>query len=795
MDAGGLQQGFRLEEWRVEPGAARIISGDLARVLPPQQLRLLLRLAETHGETVSREDLREAGWPGEQATDPMLQQALRELQDTLGDTQDDPRFIVAVAKRGYALVGHFDSLANTTDSRDAAQKAASRKPTILGRLIALIGEMRRRSVFKVAAAYLFGMWIVLQVAEVTFEPLQLPDWWMTALTILAVVGLPIVLALAWSYEITDSGIMLDPGSGPAVRLPRARRALAPAMVAGVALMAAVTGVAWWRTIGSPTDEPQRAPASGPPSLAVLPLTDMSPAGGSEYLGDGLSEELSARLAQIPGLRVASRTSAFEFKDQNIDVRKIGEALGVQHLLEGSVRRDGDAVRVTVQLIDAETGFHIWTGTYDREWRKLLLVQQEIAEAVAAALQVVLTPSGDAGAGSTATAAEIDPRALDPYLAGLALLRQPGDPGAMREAARRFTDAIELAPAFAGAHAGLCRARLRQFAQLRDPALLSAGELSCRRAIEIDPSLVDTRKALAQLRVSSGDYAEAEDRYRELLERYPLDADIHIGLADALAGRGKQDLAELGYRRAAEVEPAYWAAHSALGSFLFQHGRIEEAEASFEDVTALVPASALAWSNLGATRQMLGDFSGALAAYQTSLLLEPSVLAHSNLATTHFYLGQFDQAVHEFEQAIALGSHDQSIWGNLGDALWQVQGRRDDAVAAYRRAIELAEAERAQVHADPTLLAQLGYYWGRVGDLERSIGHLDRALATGADHVYVQYFRAVAATDRGDVDEALEALGRLIELGYPVALLRAGPEFGSLVADERFKAVVDRADRA
>jgi TolB-like protein/tetratricopeptide (TPR) repeat protein len=563
------------------------------------------------------------------------------------------------------------------------------------------------------------------------------------------------------------------------------------MVAGVALMSVVTGLAWWRTIDSPAGAPRISAAGGPPSLAVLPLTDMSAAGGSAYLGDGLSEELAARLAQIPGLRVASRTSAFNFKDQNIDVRKIGQALGVRHLLEGSVRREGDAVRVTVKLVDAESGFQIWSGSYDREWRKLLVVQQDIAEAVAVALQVVLVP----GVGTATAATEIDPRALDPYLAGLALLRQPGDPGAMREATRRFAETTERAPEFAGAHAGLCRARLRQFEQSRDPAVLAAGELSCRRAIELDPSLIDTEKALARLRVSSGDYAEAESRYRGLLERYPLDADVHIGLADALAGQGEQDLAEQSYRRAAEVEPAYWAAHSSLGGFLFQRGRIGEAVASFEKVTALVPASAQAWSNLGGARQLLGDFSGALTAYQTSLLLEPSVGAHSNLATSHFYLGQFDQAVQEYERALALGGHDHTIWGNLGDALWQVPGRRADSIEAYRKAIELAEAEPAQVRSDPMLLAQLGYYRGRVGDLESSIGNLDQALATGADHVYVQYYRAVAATDRGDVDEALEALGRLVELGYPVALLRSGPEFGSLVGDERFKAVLDRDERA
>jgi TolB-like protein/Tfp pilus assembly protein PilF/DNA-binding winged helix-turn-helix (wHTH) protein len=795
MDADDLMGGFRLGHWLVEPRAERITSDDRARILPPHQMRVLLCMAARHGETVERDELREAAWPNVAATDDMVDEAIRELRDALGDSIDEPQCIVAVGHRGYALICHFEPLPSLTDSADAAAPDADSPRTFSGRLLELVSEMRRRSVFRVAGTYLVGMWILLQVGETTFEPLGLPDWWMTVLTILAVVGLPIVVVLAWTYEMTAGGIVLDPGTGRAVHLPRPRRAVAPAMVAGVALMAAVTGFAWWRTIDSPADATRDQPKPGPPSIAVLPLVDMSPGGGSEYLGDGLSEELSTRLAQIPGLRVAARTSAFEFKDKSLDVRRIGQALGVEHVLEGSVRRDGDSLRVTVQLIDADTGYHVWAGSYDREWRNLLSAQDAIAHDVAEALRVVLAPPGDAGTSVAGTATEIDPRALDPYLAGLALLRQPSDVSTTLEAARRFSAAVALSPGLAGAHAGLCRVRLRQFEQSRDPEALASGERSCRRAIEIDPSLVDTEKALAQLELSSGRFSAATGRYRELLQRYPQDADVYIGLANALAAQGEQDAAELSYRRAAQAEPAYWAAQNALGAFLFQHGRIDEAETSFEKVTALVPSSALAWSNLGGARQMQGDFSGARTAYQTSLRLEPSVEGHSNLATTYFYLGQFADAVEAFERAIALGGHDQAIWGNLGDALWQVPARRDDAIEAYRKAIELGESELARQADNPMLLAQLGYYRGRVGELDASLDYLDRALAVGADHVYVQYYRAVAASDRGDVNAALDAVDYLVTLGYPVALLRSAPEFGSLVGDDRFKALLHREDPA
>lgn len=782
METDDLQTGFRLGEWLIEPRAFRISGGGRVHALSYPQLEILLCLVEHLGEAVDRRQLRARGWPSESSTDEKLRDAIRALQVALGDAAGHPRYIIPVGHRGYALIAHFESSAVTRTSW-------------IGRAQSLLAELRRRHVFKVTAAYLVGMWIMLQVAEITFKPLHLPDWWLTALTIATVVGLPIVAVLAWSYELTPGGVVLDLADKRAVRFPRARRAVAPAAVAGVSLMAAITGFAWWRTIDEPVAKAAAPLPDGPPSIAVLPLVDLSAAGGNSYLGDGLSEELATRLAQIPGLRVAARTSAFEFKDRNLDARRIGEALGVRNLLEGSVRRDGNALRVSVQLVDAATGLHLWAGSYDRDWRQVLAVQDDIAHAITEALQVVLSPakaeSGPARpAPITPPGALLDVRALDPYLAGLALLRQPGDQSQLREAQSQFQEVVELAPRFAGAHAGLCRARLKEFDQTRDPAALAAGESACRRALELDPALVDTEKALAELELRAGEYQQAADRYRGMLARNPLDADLHIGFGDALSGMSKDDLAELSYRRAVEVEPAYWQSHNALGRYLFQRGRSDEAEIEFRKMVALVPSSALAWSNLGGAQQMQGDFAGALAGYRKSLELEPSASAYSNLATVQFYLGEFDEAARNYEAAASRAAHDQTVWGNLGDALWLVAGRRDEAVRAYRKAIELAEVERARTPDDPILQAQLGYYLGRVGETAASRRHLDAAAATGAGLVYVQYFLARAANDRGNVEAALSAVRKLVSLGYPVELLRSAPEFGKLVNDARYRKLLE-----
>ena len=777
MDAADLQGQFRLGECLVEPRESRITGPAGTFVLEMEHFALLCCLATNHGEAVSRVHLRQCAWPHGGGSDQSLRAGIRALREALGGSLRDRRYIVSVGRDGFALVAHFELLppgAGAAVPEARAIAPPQPPPGLIGRLQHLVAELRRRSVFKVAGGYLVGMWLVLQIAETTFEPLRLPEWWLTVLTILAVVGLPIVTALAWSYEITPGGIVLDSDLTGGVHLPRARRAVAPAIVAGVALMAMVTGFAWWQSISIEAGAPPVAPDPGYPSIAVLPLVDMSPAGGITYLGDGLSEELSARLAQIPGLRVAARTSAFEFKDRNLDVRRIGEALGVRHVLEGSVRRDGDNLRVTMQLIDAANGYHVWAGSYDRGWRDVIAIQDDIARSVTEALRVVLAPQAQPG---RAEPAAPDVRAIDPYLAGLALLRQSGDMSKMREAEQRFAEAIAIAPSFARAHAGMCTLGVRLYRKTQDPAHVVRAEEACRRALELDPTLLETEKGLAALYLASGRLGESEAIYRRLVELYPADADGHMGLGQVLEASGRPEEAQSSLRAALQAEPAFWGAYAALGAFLFQRGRVDEATDAFREVTELAP-SANAFSNLGAALQLKGDLDGAAEAFIRSLAIEPSSSAYSNLGTVYYFRGRYEDAVAEYARATALTAQDQALWGNLADALWQIEGRREEARGHYRRAIALAERQLESSPQDSLLVAQLGYYYGRVAEPERSRRYLGRAAAA-SDDPHVAYYQAVAAADRDDLAAARDAVAEAARLGFPEKLLQADPSLAAV----------------
>ena len=643
-------------------------------------------------------------------------------------------------------------------------------PHLTARVLALVEELRRRHVLKVAVGYLVAAWLILQIAQTTFAPLRLPEWWITALTILAVIGFPVVTVLAWLYDITPAGIVADT-SGSRIELPRPRRSLAPWIVTGVTAMAAVTGFAWWRSIqNAPLELPNGGPAFA--SIAVLPLVDMSPVGGaSGYLGDGLSEELSAQLAQVGGLRVAARTSAFTFKGRNVDVREIARTLGVRHVLEGSVRRQGSRVRVTAQLIDASTGFHSWTESYDRPADDLLSIQQDIAAAITEQLKIVLTKAQARQLEQPPTGS---PRAYDYYLAGLAQLRQAGGLNQLQEAEHLFQRALQADPRFARAYAGLCETAIARYGRTRAVGELASAESACRSALGTGSWLPATELALGKLYVTSGRPEQGEAVFRQLLLRDPHNADAHIGLAGALEAEGQLSEAEQSFREATRIEPGYWNTHNRLGTFLVQHGRAAEAAVAFEHVTELAPGNSSGHNNLGTALLMSGQFDGAAAAFRRSIAIDPARAAYANLGTIYFFLHQYDTAIEMFSQAIELAQEDFEVRGGRADVLWQMEGRRDEALADYRVAIAQAEKVLAIDSSSAVAWAQLGCYYGRIGDAARSTELIQRAAAMAPDDGFVSYYAAVAAADRGDHAAAARLVSQAIAQGYPEALVKADP---------------------
>jgi len=465
----------------------------------------------------------------------------------------------------------------------------------------LFAELKRRHVFKVAAIYGATAFVVLQLADLLGQGLQLPAEFLSMITVLVLLGFPFALIVAWAFEVTPEGVRrTDPASREELEAivaePASRRW--PAGLLAFAGVAALVAGAWWvgRRSAAPdapraavgTDSLQLAygdVADDPrPSIAVLPFADMSREGDQEYFSDGMTEELLNTLANIRELRVSGRTSTFAYKDREEDLRTIGRELGVQYLVEGSVRKDGDELRITAQLINANDGSHLWSDAYDRKLEGVFAIQTEIATSIADQLRVPLglddpsdlvQPTGDF-------------EAYDLYLSARARMRERGR--SMNEAVRLYRAAIAADSAWAPAWAGLAEAlEIRLWygdafgGQLPDSATVAAelddAETAARHALELDPASSSAHVALGNVLRDRFEWEPAERAYRQALALDPDNAEAYQQYGELLTVSGRIAKGVRAADRAAALDPAP-VRFNVLGTGLWCDDRYDEAERAY-----------------------------------------------------------------------------------------------------------------------------------------------------------------------------------------------------------------------
>src|SRR6266436_936528 len=301
-------------------------------------------------------------------------------------------------------------------------------------------ELKRRNVYKVAVAYAVVGWLLAQIATQIFPFLEIPNWVVRLVIVLIAIGFPIALVIAWAFETTPEGIKRTEVADAAHEHSRGKTWIYVVVIGaivsiGLFLLGRYSAATY--DAGSARAEPAAIPAK---SIAVLPFENLSDDKNTAYFSDGITEEILNALAQIPNLKVAARRSAFQFKGNDLDLHKIGQALGVAHILEGSLQKAGDQVRINVQLVDVQSGLQAWSEKYDRKLDNVFAVEDEIAKAIATRLRVQLT--GGAGQPLVVDSTN-NPQAHELYLRGLTLLAARG-PG-LREARDSFEQAVKLDP--------------------------------------------------------------------------------------------------------------------------------------------------------------------------------------------------------------------------------------------------------------------------------------------------------------------------------------------------------------
>jgi len=509
-------------------------------------------------------------------------------------------------------------------------------------------ELKRRNVYKVAVAYAVVGWLLVQVATQVFPFLEIPNWVVRLVIALVVIGFPIALIIAWAFELTPEGLIrtedveLPEGSGS-----KNRTWIYVALI-GAALSVALFFIGRY-TAGSHATLRQSEAAIGPQkSIAVLPLLNESGDPGDEYFSDGLSEELIAALAQINGLKVIGRSSSFRFKDRHEEPKAIGEKLGVSTLLEGTVRKQDDRVRIVAELVNAADGIALWTRTFDRELRDIFTVQQEIARAVAESLKVTLLGSSEKSAQMASSSVE----AHNAYLqAHFHFQRRNVED--YRKALTYFDQAIQLDPNYALAYAeraevwtmvgDLTGERATAYPKARSDA---------EKAVEIAPVLAEAHAALGWVRFfGQWKFSEGLSELSRAKELSPANPTANDLLARVIVYLGRIDEAERQARQAVELDPLSVATQFNLARVLFISGKLDEANAAGRKIAELQPSSSSShrWQVLVAVQR--GDGETALREAQ----LEPDEgFRPFELALAHYVRGDRKAADAALAELVASG---------------------------------------------------------------------------------------------------------------------------------------------
>ena len=500
-------------------------------------------------------------------------------------------------------------------------------------MLRFLAELKRRKVIQTAVLYAVSAWVLLQVAELLLEMLEVPPWGLKLIFVLLLIGFPLALLLSWMNQVSPEGIRRE------TPVPEPPRGLPPA------------GAYSSHAAGAPAAAmPPQEPAAAERSIAVLPFANLSEDKANEYFADGLSDELLNLLSRVAGLRVVARTSSFSFKGRTASAAEIARELKVTHLLEGSVRRSGSRVRITAQLIRASDSSHVWSQSFDRDLSDIFAVQDEIAAAVARGLELKLF------GGPAPKAQPTDPRAYALYLQGRHFFSLYSATG-YAQAIPALEGALAIDPGFAPAWGILGALYWGQ----ANNSLIPYGEgarkarLASDKALALDPEQAEPMSLLGLLDVIEHcDVARGLQRIHRALELEPHNQRVLSRAANVARQRGRTEEA-IGYaEQALNADPLSPNAHAVLGLTYYYAGRLDDAEAMRRRLLALSPGWLSGYYYLGRILLERGDARAALAAMEQ----EPSPMWRlTGLALVHHALGSHvasDAALEELRKEDPVG---------------------------------------------------------------------------------------------------------------------------------------------
>lgn len=664
-------------------------------------------------------------------------------------------------------------------------------------------ELKRRNVYRVAVAYAVVAWLLIQIATQVFPFFEIPNWAVRLVVLLLALGFPIALILAWAFEVTPDGIQLTTGARQE-KAPR-NRMRRPIFWSLIGLGAA-SGLLLSFHLLRPAPVKEAGQPPGRRSVAVLPFENLSEDKANAYFADGMQDEIITRLAKIGDLKVISRTSTHAYRARPAKLSEIARQLGVGHIVEGSVQKIGDRVRINVQLIEAQTDEHLWAELYDRNLTDIFAVQSEVATAIAQKLQAKLTGREQAAVASKPTA---NLAAYDAYLRGIDFTSRAGQTETDRkQAIALFEEAVRLDPSFAQAWAALAQEHAGFHFQQWDvsPARKEAARLAVETATRLNPSAAETLLANAYYRYHiERDYNGARDLFEKIKREVPSSSQATFALARIARRQSRWKESLRLYEEATKLNPRdanlfmdrAWT-FSMLREYRATEGMIDRA-------LAIVPNDPDVLVNKAWLYRTTGD----LAAANATLDKIPASAKSDDVGQARVNVllleRRFDEAARLLEQEVSRiekksPNEAGGAWQHLG---WvrSLAGDKEGARQAYLEGKARLELRRQQEPRNYSVASLLAFCEAGLGNKEAALREGERAMSVlpaSEDPVYGPFAEESLAgveAQVGEVERALTRLERLLVTPYgafPVtqALLRLDPLWDPLRQHPRFKALIE-----
>ena len=664
-------------------------------------------------------------------------------------------------------------------------------------------ELKRRNVFRVGVAYVVAAWLILQVIETVSDPLGLPEWTEAFFIVLLAAGFPIVLIFAWAFELTPEGLKKtrEVDRDESVTADTGKKL----NYAIIGVLVVALGYFIWERQGlveapattaagdGETTETHDADGVHGASVAVLPFVNMSADPEQEYFSDGISEELLNLLAKIPDLRVPARTSSFQFKGQNLDIADVARQLNVAHVLEGSVRKADVRIRVTAQLIEAETGYHLWSETYDRELTDIFAIQDEISASIVNSLSDTLGIKAEAAPHVKAAA---NPEAYNAYLLGQHLIKKRTK-GDIEASIPNYERAIALDPTYAPAHAGLglawylLTASRPTYGTLTLEESLGKALPHIETALQLDPELAEAHGVMGLTLDARQRHEEALPYFEEAIRLNPAYIEVRSWYSSVLdtLGRESEALAEM--ERAYEIDPlSVLTLHNYTNELVMRRqydrvrpvldrlGQLDSSRAAMFQAFMLSSegkqaqaAEALfrgADTNPGDLRTRTNAAFALLNFELDDDALQ--VWPYPNVLPIVAASSDYEYALELAKQQFEDDSTDPGNVEELAWAYWEI-GDKEQALKLARRYRNSLGDTRAPIDGINRMFAVNAW---QNGDEEEMLGYLlplqediDNAMASGVDIIFINIGKASMEYLQGNTDSAY----RYLEKGLSIGLLQ------------------------